>query len=75
MTRRLTNITTYNFANYSVALERIKNDINGNPRYKAIIIRTNEAVTSSAVYTFSGHYMGERQEAEWILERYLEEAK
>ena len=75
MIKRLTNIETHNFGNYSVVLERIKNDVNGNPRYKAIIIRQNEAITSSPVYTFGGHFMSEREEAEWILERYLEEVK
>ena len=55
-----------------VTLERLKNDVNGNPRYKAVISFLEDGITSlyNAVYTFSGHYMGAKDEALWIVEYY-----
>ena len=60
---------------YIVTLERLNNDRNGNPRYKAVIIFTEDGATSfyNAVYTFTGHYYGERKEAEYIVKHYEEE--
>jgi hypothetical protein len=58
---------------YVVILERINNDINGNPRYKAIITFNDfqECEKVAYVYTFTGHYCGEKGEAEYILNRHL----
>ena len=62
---------------YIVTLERLNNDRNGNPRYKAVIIFTEDGATSyyNAVYTFTGHYRGERSEAEYIVKYYEENRK
>ena len=58
--------------NYVVTLERLKNDTNGNPRYKAVIIFVEENTESyyNAVYTFTGHYLNGLGEAKWIVEYY-----
>ena len=61
--------------NYTVTLEHLKNDTNGTPRYKAVIIfpEQNENSFYNAVYTFSGHYLGRFAEAKWIVEYYEKE--
>ena len=61
--------------NYIVTLEHLKNDTNGTPRYKAVIIfpEQNENSFYNAVYTFSGHYLGRFAEAKWIVEYYEKE--
>ena len=61
--------------NYIVTLEHLKNDTNGTPRYKAVIIfpEQNENSFYNAVYTFSGHYLGRFGEAKWIVEYYEKE--
>ena len=61
--------------NYIVTLEYLKNDTNGTPRYKAVIIfpEQNENSFYNAVYTFSGHYLGRFAEAKWIVEYYEKE--
>ena len=63
--------------NYIVTLEHLKNDTNGAPRYKAVIIfpEQNENSFYNAVYTFSGHYLGRFAEAKWIVEYYEKEIK
>ena len=63
--------------NYIVTLERLNNDRNGNPRYKAVIIFIEENTTNyfNAVYTFTGHYCGERSEAEYIVKYYEKNRK
>lgn len=78
MTKRLTNSTAYLVKSkhtYAVTLTRIKNSINGNPRYQADIIvidfLTNIKISCVAHYTFTGHYMSEQKEAEWIID-YIE---
>ena len=60
---------------YVVTLEHLKNDINGNPRYKAVIIfpEQNEKSYYNAVYTFTGHYLNGFGEAKWIVEYYEKE--
>lgn len=76
MTKRLQAVETYHFGFYSVVLEGLKNDNNGNRRFKATIIDNNATTTSmSTVYTFTGHCMTERQEAEWILQLHLDESQ
>ena len=71
MTKRLPNATYYdvrseNGNDYGVTIERVQNDRNGNPRFKAglIIARCNLVM----YYTFTGHYMKERDEAQWIVD-------
>lgn len=72
--RRLTNPSTYEVitdrARYAVTLEGMKNDANGNRRYKANIITLHyfgeEPATGTfytVCYTFTGHYMNEAGEA------------
>ena len=57
---------------YVVTLERRKNDVNGNPRYHAVVA-VLEAVEDgvycyNAVYDFTGHYLNAEGEARWIVE-------
>ena len=63
--------------NYIVTLEHLKNDVNGNGRYKAVIIfpEQNEKSFYNAVYTFSEHYLGRLGEAKWIVEYYEKETE
>jgi hypothetical protein len=81
MVKRHDQINVFNIAterrSYIVALERLNNGINGNPRYKAVIIFPEEDTKSmyNAVYTFSGHYYGEYGEAEYIVKIYEEQNK
>lgn len=55
---------------YIVTLERIKNDVNGNGRYKATIIdigsRTRHDYLTT-VYTFTGHYRNDFDECIYIV--------
>ena len=89
MIKRQNQISTYEVlgtkAAYTVALERLHNTPSGCPRFKAIIIKhetdkkgklTYEDGRSlyNAVYTFNGHYYGERIEAAWIVSEYEKEA-
>ena len=86
MIKRLTNPTTYeiitNRGRYAVSLDRIKNTVNGGPRFEAIITVLDvfgETVTAggfySARYRFSGHYCSERDEAAQIVNVYEDEIK
>lgn len=69
--KRTTNESVYevktNNADYLVVLEDLKNDVNGNRRYKARIINLNHTYMYAAVYTFTGHCCGEQGECEWIV--------
>lgn len=54
---------------YYVTLQRLENNYNGNPRYEATIINTDAAIDNyilSRVYRFTGHFLGDNNEAEWI---------
>ena len=82
MTKRQNQIDVFriNFANreHIVTLERLKNDVNGNPRYKAVIcfIDAEPAISFyNAVYTFTGHYLSAYGEAQWIVDYYEKETK
>lgn len=75
MTKKLQSVETYHFGFYIVVLEGLKNDNNGNRRFKATIIYCNATNSMSAVYTFTGHCMTEREEAEWILQLHLDESQ
>lgn len=59
-------------SNYIVTLERLKNGANGQPRYKAVVIALNSGPNDyfNAVYTFSGHYFKESEEAQFIVNEY-----
>lgn len=59
---------------YLVVLEGLKNDVNGNRRFKARIINLDH-ITYAVVYTFKGHYLGEKGECEWIVKQYEMEDK
>lgn len=59
---------------YVVTLERRKNDVNGVPRYHAVVA-VLEAVEDgaycyNAVYDFTGHYLNAEGEARWIVAYY-----
>lgn len=66
MTRRLNDVFTYKVkgkeGTYLVTIAGVKNDCNGNPRYKAIITKMGREYLS-AVYTFTGH-LNYRESAE-----------
>ena len=63
------NTTT---GNYLVTLERIKNTVNGCPRFQASIIDLNSSCLATYQYTFQGPYMSENDEAQFIAERHEE---
>lgn len=78
MVKRLTNKATYKVKGkkqkYIVVLEWLKNDINGNPRYKAHIIynyMNKENWLYTKTYTFNGHYLCDYDECKWIV-NYME---
>ena len=71
MIKRLDNVDVFEFANYKVLLERIKNSSCGTPRFEATIISKSEDVNTCARFRFTGHYTSERAEAEYILEEFL----
>ena len=82
MTKRQNQIDVFRINNaereYIVTLECLKNDVNGNPRYKAVICFIDAEPAKSfynAVYTFTGHYLGHYGEAQWIVEYYEKETK
>ena len=82
MTKRLDNLSTYKvdgeFGSYLVTLEHLKNDRNGNGRFKANIIELSNSVFdyyATKVYTFTTHYCGDLGEAEWIVKRMESERK
>lgn len=81
MTKRQNQIDTFKIStekrDYVVTLEHLKNDSNGNPRYKAVIIFIEQCTEFyyNAVYTFSGHYLCGYGEAQWIVEYYEKETK
>ena len=76
--RRLNVKNTYKLSKdgetYIVTLSRVKKDVNNNPRFEAEIIAIADNYLSlSYVYRFTGHYMTEIEEAEWIVDRFIEE--
>lgn len=78
MTKRFTNSTVYLVQRehtYAVTLTRINNDVNGNPRYKAEFFDTHYLASDGLAcvihYTFTGHYMSELKEAEWIVDYHI----
>lgn len=79
MTKRHYQIDAFkietNRGNHIVTIEHLKNDTYGNPRYKAVIIFTEEDTNNyyNAVYTFTGHYLSRFEEAKWIVNYYEKE--
>ena len=59
---------------YIVTVERLKNDINGNPRYKTVIICLNSGDSNfyNIVYTLT-QYGNARQIAEHVINVYESE--
>lgn len=69
---------------YIVVIEHLRNTACGCPRFSAVIIKLEENQEGklkftdgdslyNAVYNFTGHYLSERSEAEWILSRFEKE--
>lgn len=77
MTKRISTQTAYLIGKQLVVLERITNDRNGNPRYKAYITDLEEVQQHKrtgagvAVYTFQGSLAGERESAVEIAEHHI----
>lgn len=74
MTKRFDNKNTYlverDERKYAVTLSRIKNDVNGNPRFEALITDLEDLASgysTTYTYRFSGHHMSNKNEAMWIL--------
>nr|DAH66880.1 MAG TPA: hypothetical protein [Caudoviricetes sp.] len=59
---------------YIVTLERRKNDVNGNPKYHAVVAVLDEVKDGeycyNAVYDFTGHYLNAEGESRWIVAYY-----
>ena len=72
MTRRLNAINAYSIDGYIITLERLHNTNSGNPRFKAVIIKPEDGSKAfyNAVYTFSGHYLSDIDEAREILRQH-----
>lgn len=74
--KRETNESVYKIKtesnDYLVILEGLKNDMNGNKRYKARIINLINPY-NAIIYTFAGHYIGEQSEAVFIVAHHEEE--
>lgn len=82
MTKRQNQINVFRIntekQEYIVTLERLKNDANGNGRYKAVICFIESAPIKNfynAVYTFTGHYLSSYDEARCIVEYYEKETQ
>lgn len=71
MIKRLTNKNSYKVNNYMVTIERVKNNVYGNPRYKATLINLDcnnpDNYYYTACYTFTGHYYNELDEVKFIV--------
>lgn len=75
MTTRRDNKATYRVTttnHWLVILERLHNTYCGNPRFEATLINIDgeSDYISSFVYRFTGHYMDEQSEAEWIVKHH-----
>lgn len=71
-----TTQTSYIINNYIVVIERAKNDINGNPRYNAILTNLENLRKwgngGAYSYTFGAYYCTEREACEYILKHHKE---
>lgn len=80
MVRRFNNKSTYQvwgeLGEYAVTMERLNNDLNGNPRWAAELTIMDHVrrwgASWTVVYRFNGHYFNENDEAKWIV-KYHEE--
>lgn len=75
MVKQKYNVDVIEFAEWMVVLEKLTNTASGCPRYKATIIYCGAdrgMDRAGHVFQFTGHYRSERQEAEYILQYYLE---
>lgn len=83
MLKRLNQLSCYTVRTerglYLVSLKRIKNDINGNPRYEGLVHSlevwgvsnvVEKSFIHSGYYRFTGHYLGEYGECEWLVNKY-----
>lgn len=75
MVRRRDNKATYRVnskAHYLVTLIRLENNYYGNPRYEATIINLDyeDIYIASPSFRFTGHYLGDAEEAKWIVQYY-----
>lgn len=63
--------TSYIIDNYIVTITRAKNDINGNPRYNAILTNLEnllkQGTSETYSYTFSAYYCNEREACLYIV--------
>ena len=81
MVRRLNNKSTYrvrgDLGTYAVTMERLNNDVNGNPRWGAQITRVDNLINYDATWTichtFTGHHYNEQDEAGWIVRHFERE--
>lgn len=78
MIKRQTNQTSYYIKNYLVTIKRIKNDINGNPRWAATITDIKAAKTAAAScgawaydYIFNCYFSYDADAAKHILEYHI----
>ena len=76
---RETYIIRTALGNYAVTIWRIKNDVNGNPRWEANIAvigkweMTADDRWFTVSYRFTGHYYNAHGEADWIVGHFEEE--
>lgn len=83
MIKRLNSKSIYDViterGTYKVLLSPLKNTSSGQPRFEATIIAMNingePNGLYNAVYKFTGHYLGDYGECEWIVKHYEEEIK
>lgn len=76
MVRQKDNVAIYKVTtekhNYYVELLKLHNNYDGNPRYEAHLIRADLVeqynYCGAHVYRFTGHYMDDINEAQWIVE-------
>lgn len=85
--KRMTNRTAYKVttdrARYIVIYERLKNGVNGNPRYEFTVTpieyfngkKFYNEYRFTAVYRASGHYLSDVEECKWIVEQYEKELR
>ena len=76
MAKRLSTQNAFFFKDgdieYSVTLIGLRNDVNGNRRYEAIVVdlddlRSDDRASGAFRYRFTGHCACEREEAEFAL--------
>ena len=80
MIKQKNNVYTYRAEGkkgaYIVTLERLNNDYNGNPRFKAILTKADfDKSYYSKVYTFTGHFCGDEGEVDFIISYYEKSLK